>query len=282
MKIFKLKALAAAFAASVIACAAADAAPEEDPVLKLLSQPPAGDQQAQMPSAPASSQDRAQFSRPMPDAGSLKAAESSQDASPGEIPKALRDLSVPQLDGQQGPAQPGAGAQPGAAPLPAAGIPASVPLPPVSASAGSSGDDSTVPFQSTLSFGKLGAPNGVVLRAGQVDTGLDFTLPLDKVITSAKLSLDIEVTDAMAKRGSHLEVTLNGQPIGTLPLNNRGGPVRYDLTLPYEYIGTANNFNFKVADDDEFACMIDYTRRYMVSILPDSSLSLEGHRLEIG
>jgi hypothetical protein len=86
----------------------------------------------------------------------------------------------------------------------------------------------------------------------------------------------------MAKRGSHLEVTLNGQPIGTLPLNNRGGPVRYELTLPYEYIGTANNFIFKVADDDEFSCMIDYTRHYVVSILPDSMLHLEGHRLEIG
>ena len=33
--------------------------------------------------------------------------------------------------------------------------------------------------------------------------------------------------------------------------------------------------------DDEFSCMVDYTRRYMVSILPDSTLSLEGHRLEM-
>ncbi len=287
MRIMKMKALAAALAAASLACAAAHAADGEDPVLKMLATPasPAQSQdasQVQLPAQPLPQQGRTEFSRPLPDGNSLKAAEASPDAAPGEIPKALRDLSLPPSGISA--ALPDAGALPGVADGAAPGAAGAQGQQPLlqAAAAADAADDSTVPFQSTLTFDKLGAPDGVVLRAGQTDTGLDFTLPLDKVITSAKLSLDIEVTDDMAKRGSHLEITLNGQPIGTLPLNNRGGPVRYDLTLPFEYIGTANNFNFKVADDDEFSCMVDYTRRYMVSILPDSTLSLEGHRLEIG
>ena len=280
MKIMKMKALAAALAAASLSCAAAHAEAGEDPVLRMLASPDpvqsSDASQVQLPSQPLPQQGVTEFSRPLPDGNSLKAAEASPDAAPGEIPKALRDLTLPPSGD--------AAAAPGQSALPAAPGNASAqnPQPGAQASASEADDDSTVPFQSTLTFDKLGAPSGVVLRAGQTDTGLDFTLPLDKVITSARLSLDVEVTDDMAKRGSHLEITLNGQPIGTLPLNNRGGPVRYDLTLPFEYIGTANNFNFKVADDDEFSCMVDYTRRYMVSILPDSTLSLEGHRLEIG
>ncbi len=142
--------------------------------------------------------------------------------------------------------------------------------------------DDSVPFSSDLSFAKLGVKEGITLKAGQLSTGLDFTLPLDKVITSAKLTLSVEVTENMARRGSHLEMTLNGQPIGTLPLNRHDGPSIYEVSLPFEYFGTANNFSFRVSDDDEFTCMIDYSRRFVISILPESSLHLEGHRLQMG
>lgn len=143
-------------------------------------------------------------------------------------------------------------------------------------------NDESVPFASDLTFANLGAKEGVSLRAGQSATGLNFTLPLDKVITSARLSLSVEVTQAMARRGSHLELTLNGQAVASLPLNRADGPAEYDVSLPFEYFGTSNTFSFSVSDDEEFSCMVDYSRRYSVSLLPTSVLHLEGHRLQVG
>lgn len=271
----KLKAILYTIALSSALSAAANAADGDDPVMRMLGvQSGSNASSATMPKAPAPAKDSVKFSRTMPDQASLQAVENSQDSAPGAIPKALRDLTVPQSDNSGGVLNSQGATDPASqnqvlSPLPASGMELL-------------NDETTVPFQSDLAFSKLGAPDGVVIRAGQSETGLDFTLPLDKVITLARLSLNVEVTEMMAKRGSHLDILLNGQPIGTLPLNNRGGPVRYDLALPYEYIGTSNNFSFRISDDDEFSCMVDYTRKYMVSILPDSSLHLEGHRLEMG
>ncbi len=148
--------------------------------------------------------------------------------------------------------------------------------------AAAAANDETVPFASDLTFAHLGAKEGVSLRAGQYETGLNFNLPLDKVITSARLNLSMEVTQQMARRGSHLELTLNGQPVATLPLNRADGPAEYEISLPFEYFGTSNTFTFRIKDDEEFSCMVDYTRRYSVSMLPTSVLHLEGHRLQVG
>ena len=143
MKIMKMKALAAALAAASLSCAAAHAEAGEDPVLRMLASPDpvqsSDASQVQLPSQPLPQQGVTEFSRPLPDGNSLKAAEASPDAAPGEIPKALRDLTLPPSGD--------AAAAPGQSALPAAPGNASAqnPQPGAQASASEADDDSTVP-----------------------------------------------------------------------------------------------------------------------------------------
>ncbi len=137
------------------------------------------------------------------------------------------------------------------------------------------------PFISELTFAQLGAKDGVNLKAGQNATGIDFTLPMGKVVTSARLDLDIEVSAAMAQRGSHLDLLLNGQPVGTILLNTSDSAEHYELSLPYEYFASGNTFLFRIADDEEFSCLIDYTKRYRVTVLPESKLTIEGFQIAV-
>ncbi|HAR79409.1 MAG TPA: cellulose biosynthesis cyclic di-GMP-binding regulatory protein BcsB [Succinivibrionaceae bacterium] len=141
--------------------------------------------------------------------------------------------------------------------------------------------DAAAPYSVELTFADLGAKHGVILSPGQLETGLDFTLPVDKIVSAAKLILNVGITEDVARRSSHLDLLLNGQPIGTVPLNNSTGIARFELDLPFEYFTTANSFGFKLADDPEYGCLIDYTNRYKITIKPDSILMLEGRQLKV-
>lgn len=309
-----LKASLIAFALSAVAV---NAAPNDDPVLRLLDEPNAREQNLEfnisnsastnvnsnvaLPSAvpqnnakveplqdykadlnvPATFDNNAQALAPNTANTQGSAQNAEQDAqATDQIPEALRALMMP---GTQAPVTPFGMESYTENPFATAQDVATTP--PDNAQQVAALDeevDDSVPFSADLSFAKLGVKEGISLKAGMLATGLDFTLPLDKVITSAKLTLQVEVTENMARRGSHLEMTLNGQPIGSIPLNRHDGPSIYEVSLPFEYFGTANNFSFKVSDDEEFTCMIDYTRRFVISILPESSIHLEGHRLQMG
>ncbi|MCR5085439.1 MAG: cellulose biosynthesis cyclic di-GMP-binding regulatory protein BcsB [Succinivibrionaceae bacterium] len=238
-------------------------------------------------------------------------------AAPGDEPDVLRNLLDPTVEvpGYQPqnlpdeyllpPLNPGQGAQaavPGAAPATpgtaAAPAPGAIPDPGTDSAATGpqgiadpaaapgtavavTGDEELNTFSTTLTLAQLGARGGLVIKAGQSGTGIDFQLPMDKLIISGKLALNIEVSKAMAKRGSHLDIALNSQPIGTLPLSNSQGPTVYELDLPFEYFATDNTLSLNIADDEELACMIDYTNEYRLDILPDSYLRIEGHLLPI-
>ncbi|MBQ9274820.1 MAG: cellulose biosynthesis cyclic di-GMP-binding regulatory protein BcsB [Succinivibrio sp.] len=139
----------------------------------------------------------------------------------------------------------------------------------------------SAPFAMQLTFGKLGAKHGILMRAGQNEAGLTFTMPVDKVVTSARLNLNLDISDEMAERNAHLDIFLNNQPVGTLPLTRVSGTASYELDLPFEFITTINDFDFKIADDQGFGCLIDNTRRFTVTILGDSTLNVEGHSISI-
>lgn len=135
-------------------------------------------------------------------------------------------------------------------------------------------------FTNTLTIAQMGSKAGIPLGAGQTSSGIDFTLPVDKVITNAKMTVHVSITEAMAMRGSHLEVVLNSQPVGTLPLTDSTGTATFELYLPYELFASVNTLIFNI-DDPELACQVDYSNRYRVVILPDSEFILEGHELEV-
>ena len=306
------KVIKASLIAIALCSLAVNAAPNDDPVLKLLQQPDAQDQNLEfnisneqsnlsLPVAVPKNNARveplqdykadlnvpAAFNNNAEASAQAPADSNAQNGEQDQIPQALRALMMPETQAPATPfgmesytENPFAVAPQDTAVAQGAAVPGAENQ--QTAPVSSDVLDDSVPFSSDLSFAKLGVKDGISLKAGMLATGLDFTLPLDKVITSAKLTLSVEVTENMARRGSHLEMTLNGQPIGTIPLNRHDGPSVYEVSLPFEYFGTANNFSFKVSDDEEFTCMIDYTRRFVISILPESSLHLEGHRLQMG
>lgn len=136
-------------------------------------------------------------------------------------------------------------------------------------------------YSKTINFAQNGSDKGIVISAGQSQMGFNFTLPIDKVVVSSKLELYVKLTKKMANRGSHLEVSVNGQALGSLPLVNTD-ITNYELELPSEYLSQDNTINFEISDDKEFTCMIDYTDDYQVIIDKNSFLSVEGYALDIG
>ena len=188
------------------------------------------------------------------------------------------------------PESSGAQASP-AAETPADAAPAvAIPdLSPVSsAPAGETSGDSAVAgiaptVVSSLTFAQMGMPKGVQLSGGQLLGGASFTLPGDQVVTSAQLRLDVKVTPEMAARNATLELMLNGQSLGSVPLGAEEDDIsHYQLDVPGQLMVSSNNLSFRINDGDAQQCMRDLTNRYGVTILPESRFSWEGQQLDVG
>ena len=141
-------------------------------------------------------------------------------------------------------------------------------------------DPSLRVYSSKLTLTKLGRKDGIVMSAGQKAAGVNFTLPVDKMVVSGRMELFISMTEAMAERASHLNVKVNGQSIGTLPLN-RSELTDFELQVPAEYMSQENGITFEIDDDEEFTCMIDYSGKYKIKIDAESYLALNGYRMDI-
>ncbi|AVR01741.1 cellulose biosynthesis cyclic di-GMP-binding regulatory protein BcsB [Pluralibacter gergoviae] len=157
-------------------------------------------------------------------------------------------------------------------------------LPPVSDSAAEPAAAGLAPtVVSSLTFAQMGMPKGVQLSGGQLLGGANFTLPGDQVVTSAQLRLDVKVTPEMAARNATLELMLNGQSLGSVPLGAEGDDVsHYQLDVPGPLMVSSNNLSFRINDGDAQQCMRDLTNRYGVTILPESRFSWEGQQLDVG
>lgn len=136
---------------------------------------------------------------------------------------------------------------------------------------------------SSLTFAQMGMPKGVQLSGGQLLGGASFTLPGDQVVTSAQLRLDVKVTPEMAARNATLELMLNGQSLGSVPLGAEEDDIsHYQLDVPGQLMVSSNNLSFRINDGDAQQCMRDLTNRYGVTILPESRFSWEGQQLDVG
>lgn len=137
-----------------------------------------------------------------------------------------------------------------------------------------------IPYNSTLTVEAMGHKKGITINAGQKESGVTFNVPLDKVIVSAKLGLYVTLSDKQAEKGLQLDVKLNGQPLGTLPLNS-SEITNYELSIPAEFLAQENALTFESADE-EFNCRVDYTGNYRVILSPESFIAFEGYDLELG
>lgn len=172
------------------------------------------------------------------------------------------------------------------APESSAGAPAEAEAPAILLPAPAADTGSAVlnqPVSSTISVAQMGQKQGITLTGGQLQSGITFTLPGDEVVTNARLNLSLRVSSALAARNTSLQLMLNGQPLGTLPLGSSDSDVSdYQLDIPAAMVVSDNNLSFKINDADKLLCEKESAQQYQVTILPQTTLSLEGQQLNIG
>ncbi|HAF51358.1 MAG TPA: cellulose biosynthesis cyclic di-GMP-binding regulatory protein BcsB, partial [Leclercia adecarboxylata] len=213
---------------------------------------------------------------------------------PVDLPPPVTDASQPAAD-----AVPAVDAAPAAADTAPATLPAPDTLPafqtppvaettpapeatPVPEAAPAAPTGITPGTTSSITVAQMGQPNGVVLRGGQLQGGIDFTLSADQVITNAQLELNLKVSPAMAARNTTLQLMLNGQPLGTVPLGSADSNVSsYQLDVPAAMVVSRNNISFKINDGDALLCQRDLSDSYQVTIMPNTRLDLEAQQLNI-
>lgn len=135
----------------------------------------------------------------------------------------------------------------------------------------------------SVTVAQMGQPKGIILSGGQLQAGINFTLPSDQVITSAQMNLNLKVSPEMAARNTTLQLMMNGQPLGTVPLGTSDSNISsYQLEVPAALVVSSNNISFKINDGDALLCLRDLSDKYQVTIMPDTRLDLEGQQLNIG
>lgn len=234
---------------------------------------------------PAVTQDSAALSDVPPPQGLDGSADPQLKQAAGDAPYTPGDAAP--LQENTAPAQPAESAQPAEAATPAASAAPDVVIPPVAAEAPAAAEPAGAllnqPVSSTISVAQMGQPRGITLTGGQLQSGILFTLPGDEVITNARLNLSLRVSAALAARNTSLQLMLNGQPLGTLPLGASDSDVSdYQLDIPAAMVVSSNNLSFKINDADKLLCEKESAQQYQVTILPKTTLSLEGQQLNIG
>ena len=124
----------------------------------------------------------------------------------------------------------------------------------------------------SVSIAQMGFPQGISLSGGQFQSSASFTLPLDQVITTARLALNLKISPAMATRNASMQLMLNGQPLGTVPLSAADSDTAsYQLDIPSALLVSSNRLSFKVTDGDAMPCQRDLADKYPVTTAPDST-----------
>ncbi|WP_231889174.1 cellulose biosynthesis cyclic di-GMP-binding regulatory protein BcsB [Mangrovibacter phragmitis] len=138
----------------------------------------------------------------------------------------------------------------------------------------------------TISFKDMGATTGLMISGQQLQNGLSFTLPGDLVITAAHLNLNLQLS-AVSVPGENLQLMLNGQPLGAIPLDQlQQSKGFWNLDIPSSMIASHNNLSFqlKTGDDiinDTWSCQRELPANYRVTLMPSSALNYQGLWLDV-
>ncbi|MFZ1871643.1 MAG: cellulose biosynthesis cyclic di-GMP-binding regulatory protein BcsB, partial [Chania sp.] len=139
--------------------------------------------------------------------------------------------------------------------------------------------------ESTISITNMGQPAGLMLSNWQPESGITFTLPVDSVVTTANLLLDVEVSPALMEGDTELHLMLNGQPLSQHLLNKLHQPkVTYKVSIPAAMVVAQNNLSFSIknSNDSALLCEKGASNKYWIKVLPTSRLQMEGQVLNIG
>ncbi len=113
-------------------------------------------------------------------------------------------------------------------------------------------------FEEVRDFRLLGERQPLVLRGTDVQAALNFSLPLAKVATEARLGLNYQLSPLLDASKTELQVVLNGSYIGSIPLE-RGvaGADAFshaELAVPAELLLAQNTLAFQLKGQCAGAC----------------------------
>jgi cellulose synthase (UDP-forming) len=113
-------------------------------------------------------------------------------------------------------------------------------------------------FEEVRDFRLLGERQPMVLRGTDVQAALNFSLPLAKVATEARLGLNYQLSPLLDASKSELQVVLNGSFIGSVPLERGGAGAdafsHAELAVPAELLIAQNTLTFRLKGQCAGAC----------------------------
>lgn len=133
-----------------------------------------------------------------------------------------------------------------------------------------------------ISLKKLGLTKGLTLTNSKLQSGFGFTLPYDFIAINSEIRIAISVNQADNIEKENLQVILNGQSLGAVPLSqideNRS---IFTLKIPNSLLASKNNLNFQVISNDdiinnEWTCQRPDLKNLMIKIAPSSSMTMKG------
>ncbi|HAT6803322.1 TPA: cellulose biosynthesis cyclic di-GMP-binding regulatory protein BcsB [Citrobacter freundii] len=131
-----------------------------------------------------------------------------------------------------------------------------------------------------ITFARMGQAQGISLSRGQIHAGIRFTIPEDVVATRARMVLKVSVSADIAARHSSLLLQINGQNLGTLPLDTAAEEIAvFQLNIPAELLVSGNDISFSISDGETLQC--ERSDRYQIVILPDSFVEFDVSTLNI-
>ncbi|MFT9454796.1 UDP-forming cellulose synthase catalytic subunit [Komagataeibacter saccharivorans] len=99
----------------------------------------------------------------------------------------------------------------------------------------------------TYTLEQLGAPRALTMRSNSPLQGLEFGVPADRLVTSARLIVSGAMSPSLRPETSAVTITLNEQYVGTLrptPSQPAFGPIAFDVNPIFFVNGNRLNFNF--------------------------------------
>jgi cellulose synthase (UDP-forming) len=116
----------------------------------------------------------------------------------------------------------------------------------------------TPAFEEVRDFRLLGERQPIVLRGTDVQAALNFSLPLAKVATEARLGLNYQLSPQLDASKSELQVVLNGSYVGSIPLEQGGAGAdafsHAELAIPAELLIAQNTLTFQLKGQCAGAC----------------------------
>ncbi len=137
----------------------------------------------------------------------------------------------------------------------------------------------TAGFEEVRDFRLLGERQPIILRGTDVQAAINFSLPLAKVATEARLGLNYQLSPQLDAGKSQLQVVLNGSYVGSVALERGGAGAdafsHAELAIPAELLIAQNTLIFQLKGQCAGACPAGETD-YRTVIDLSSSLHIAG------